>query len=144
MIYISSTEIERLDENSLKAFLQKKYRENKFLDYKLKYEKPSIDEAKEEFLADITGFANHFGGNIIIGVEELEEEGASSQPGELIGIEEGNKWSEVHRNLCDTSIDPPIHGLVIKEIFLENGKWAIVVYIPPNQETTYGYIQRKK
>lgn len=132
MIYVSSIDIERLDENSLKAFLQKKYRENSFLDYKLKYEKPSIDETREEFLADITGFANYYGGNIIIGVEELEDEGASSQPGELIGIEDGDKWSEAHRNLCDTSIDPPIHGLVIKEIFLKNGKWAIVVYIPPS------------
>jgi hypothetical protein len=63
LIYISSTEIERLDETRLKAFLQKKYRENRFLDYKLKYERPSIDEAKEEFLADITGFANYYGGN---------------------------------------------------------------------------------
>ena len=132
MIYISSTEIERLDENSLKAFLQKKYRENRFLDYKLKYDKKSPDESKEEFLADVTGFANYYGGNIIIGVEELEEEGTSSQPGELIGIEDGDKWSEAHRNLCDTSIDPPIPGLVIKEISLENGKWAIVVYIPPS------------
>lgn len=130
MIYISSKDIEELNEEALKVFLQKKYRENRFLDYKLKYEKQSVDEAKEEFLADVTSFANHYGGNIIIGVEELEEEGASSQPGELIGIEEGNEAAEMYRNLCDTSIDPPVHGLVVKDLFLTNGKWAIVVYIP--------------
>lgn len=130
MIYISSKDIEELNEEKLKSFLHKKYRENRFIDYKMKYEKQSVDEAKEEFLADVTGFANHYGGNIIIGVEELEEEGASSQPGELLGIDEGNKAAEMYRNLCDTSIDPPIHGLVVKEIFLESSKWAIVVYVP--------------
>lgn len=130
MIYISSKEIEELDEEKLRAFLGKQYRENRFLDYKQKYEKRTVDEAKEELLADVTGFANHYGGNIIIGVEELEEEGASSQPGELIGIENGDKEAEKYRNLCDNSIDPPIHGLVVKDLFLENERWAIVVYVP--------------
>ncbi|MFZ3072383.1 MAG: ATP-binding protein [Thermodesulfobacteriota bacterium] len=130
MIYISGKEIEVLNEEKLQVFLQKRYRENRFLDYKLKYEKDSKDEAKEEFLADVTGFANYYGGNIIIGVGELKEEGASSQPGELAGIEDGVKEAEAYRNLCDTSIDPPIPGLVIKELPLKNGKWAVVVYVP--------------
>ncbi len=130
MIYISAKEIEELNEEKLKVFLQKQFRENRFLDYKLKYAKRSIDEAKGEFLADVTGFANYSGGNIIVGVEELEDEGTSSQPGELIGIDAGDKWAEQHRNLCDDSVDPPISGLIIKEIYLQSGKWAVVLHIP--------------
>lgn len=132
MIYLTPKEIDELDEVRLRNFLQKKYRENRFLDYKLKYEKRTDEETKEEFLADVTAFANYYGGNIIIGVSELEEEGASSQPGELEGINDGIIWAERFRNLCETSIDPLISGLIIKEIPLKNGKWAIVVYIPPS------------
>lgn len=132
MIYLTPKEIDKLDEVKLISFLQKKYRENRFLDYKLKYEKRTDEETKEEFLADVTAFANYYGGNIIIGVSELEEEGASSQPGELEGISDGKIWAERFRNLCETSIDPLISGLIIKEIPLKNGKWAIVVYIPPS------------
>lgn len=132
MIYLTPKEIDELDEVRLRNFLQKKYRENRFLDYKLKYEKRTDEETKEEFLADVTAFANYYGGNIIIGVSELEEEGASSQPGELEGINDGIIWAERFRNLCETSIDPLISGLIIKEIPLKDGKWAIVVYIPPS------------
>jgi len=132
LIYLTPKEIDELDEVKLISFLQKKYRENRFLDYKLKYEKRTDEETKEEFLADVTAFANYYGGNIIIGVSELEEEGASSQPGELGGINDGIIWAESFRNLCETSIDPLISGLIIKEIPLKNGKWAIVIYIPPS------------
>jgi predicted HTH transcriptional regulator len=97
----------------LQSFLDKNYRENRFLDYKLKYEKRSVDEEKLEFLADVTGFANYQGGAIIIGVRELEEEGQSALPGALEGIERGEAEAERFRNLCDTSIDPPIHGLIV-------------------------------
>jgi len=132
VIYLTPREIDELDEEKLRTFLQKKYRENRFLDYKLKYEKRNDEETKEEFLADVTAFANYYGGNIIVGVNELEEEGASSQPGELEGINDGKILAERFSNLCETSIDPIIPGLIIKEIPLKNVRWAIVVYIPPS------------
>jgi len=130
MIYITSKEIEELDEEKLKAFLEKEYRENRFLDYKLKYENKSKDKEKEEFLADVTGFANLYGGNLIIGVKEKEEKDSGSLPGELVGIENGPEEAMSYRNLLDTSIDPQMHGYVVKEILLQNEKWAIVIYVP--------------
>lgn len=130
MIPIPMTDVESMNEERLQSFLNKKYRENRFLDYKLKYEKRSVDEARLEFLADVTGFANYQGGAIIIGVSELEEEGQSALPGVLEGIEKGEVEAEIFRNLCDTSIDPPIRGLIVKEIPLSNGKAALVAHVP--------------
>ena len=125
---ISATHLESMDEERLKDFLDKRYRENRFLDYKLKYERN--DEARSELLADVTGFANYQGGLIVVGVGEQEEEGQSALPGRLEGIEKGDVEAAAYRNLCDTAIDPPIRGLIVKEIPLSTGKTALLIHVP--------------
>lgn len=134
MIHISGKEIEGLDEEKLSAFLSKKCPESRFLDYKLKYDegvkKDEGAKKKEEFLKDVTAFANLSGGNIIIGVPEDKDAEGKTVPGDLIGVDDGERLKDSYRDLCDANIDPPIRGLVIKLVPLKEGKSAIVIYIP--------------
>lgn len=129
MIHFSGRNIDNLDEAALKSFLDKKFKEGRFLDYKQEYGRN--DDAKKKFLEDITGLANAYGGNIIVGVTEIKEKGGA-RPDELKGIENGPNEVADYRNRCDDSIDPRISGIRIEPVALENGKWAIVIYVPPS------------
>ncbi len=130
MFYFPGNVIENIKEKELNDFLAREHRENRFLDYKLKYEQKD-KTSKKEFLKDITALANSQGGNLIIGVEEVKKEGVTL-PGKLIGIEDGPSFVNSYRDLCNDAIDPRIHGLVIKDIHLSNKRWAVIVYVPPS------------
>ena len=59
------------NEQALRGFLTLQRDEDPFLDYKSSlYDGSSSDAAHREFLKDVTGFANAYGGDIIIGVTE--------------------------------------------------------------------------
>ena len=129
-MYLTSQEVQNMDEAALNSFVSRKLQEGRHLDYKLCYEKPASHDGKKEFLKDVTGMANAGGGTIIIGVEESAE--GDGLPGSITGIDDGENQSQTWENLTKDSIGPRIPGIFTKLIALSNRRSIIIVYIPPS------------
>lgn len=136
-MYLSENEIKELaknNDNTLRAFLEKKIPEGYYLDYKIELSRKADKDEKREFLKDVTGFANANGGNIIIGAQEPSE--TLTLEDQLIGIVDGDKIAHDLERLASSSIDPRIPGLRILPVTLSigrsKGRYAIVVHIPPS------------
>ena len=84
------------------------------------------DEQKREFLKDISGFANAFGGHLVIGIDEQQGiptaiGGVEANPDEMV------LWLE---QIARTGLDPRIQGLRTKAVPLAAGKHCVVIRIP--------------
>jgi len=101
-------------------------REIKSLDFK-RIIKIDNDAEKEEFLADISSFANSVGGNIIYGIEE--ENGLATN---LCGFKTDNIDSLILKieNLLRDSIKPRINNIGVKSLKLENNDFILLIRIP--------------
>ena len=87
--------VEALTSDYIKDLLDSKTQESRWLDYKRQIHANS-DEAKKEFLADVSSFANSSGGLIIFGIAEDSSNGKNTGiPGEVVGIE---------KKYCDEAI----------------------------------------
>lgn len=87
-MFLSIQEVVKMDENTLKKFLEYRYSEGLYLDYKEQISGRNDKEKKREFLKDVTAFANAHGGNILIGVKEPDE--SLSVDDHLLGLESGD------------------------------------------------------
>lgn len=85
------------------------------------------DADKREVLKDISGFANAFGGHLIIGIEEQ-----NGLPVSIPGVADGNPDEIVLRleQIARTGLEPRIQGLRIQAVPLSNGSYCFVVRIP--------------
>lgn len=101
-------------------------REIKSLDFK-RIIKIDNDAEKEEFLADISSFANSVGGNTIYGIEE--ENGLATN---LCGFKTDNIDSLILKieNLLRDSIKPRINNIGVKSLKLENNDFILLIRIP--------------
>jgi hypothetical protein len=101
-------------------------REDKFIEFKESLALSTSDE-KEEFLADVSSFANAAGGDLLIGMRETE--GVAS---ELRGIDIPNIDAETQRleNIIMGGIEPRIPGIVIHQVQMKSSKYAVVIRIP--------------
>lgn len=130
MIEKQIEEIQKLD---VDALIQAKRAERRTLEYKA--ELPfAADEAKREFLADISSFANSVGGDLLYGV--VDEKDANNQstgiPSEAPGLAGINETSEQLRleSMIRDGIAPRINGVLLKTISgFEKGP-VILVRIP--------------
>ena len=115
-------EIEILDMQELVGNARK----IKSLDFK-RIIKIDNDAEKEEFLADISSFANSVGGNTIYGIEE--ENGLATN---LCGFKTNNIDSLILKieNLLRDSIKPRINNIGIKSLKLENNDFILLIRIP--------------
>ena len=115
-------EIEILDMQELVGNVK----EIKSLDFK-RIIKIDNDSEKEEFLADISSFANSVGGNTIYGIEE--ENGLATN---LCGFKTNNIDSLILKieNLLRDSIKPRINNIGIKSLKLENNDFILLIRIP--------------
>ena len=115
-------EIEILDMQELVGNVK----EIKSLDFK-RIIKIDNDSEKEEFLADISSFANSVGGNTIYGIEE--ENGLATN---LCGFKTDNIDSLILKieNLLRDSIKPRINNIGIKSLKLENNDFILLIRIP--------------
>ena len=129
---ILSTEI--IDANYLKRLIGNKISEGLTLDYKRDLNIGTANE-KKEFLSDITSFANAEGGVIIYGVEEEEEEIATTnntgRPGKIVGIPIESKESLILKieDIITNGIQPRIQNKRISLIDIDS-KTMVVITIP--------------
>lgn len=102
------------------------------LDYKKELPSNSLDD-KKEFLADISSFANAFGGIIVYGIEELRDEKNQNTglPGEIVGLGTINMDREALRlgSMIRDGLDPHLNNVEFKDINV-NDKLVLLIGIP--------------
>lgn len=118
--------IEEITEVDLQTLKSNEVQENKTLEYKSTLPDNSYD-AKKEFLADVSAFANASGGYLLFGVKD-----EGGVPIEVCGIEDVDSDGEKARleNLLRDNIDPRIPGISIRAIELESSAVVFVMFIP--------------
>lgn len=117
--------LEEITEADLKALIEAGTSEHKTLEYKLALPGGN-DEARKEFLADISSFANSSGGHLIFGMRE-----DAGTPVELLGIDgEGDEAILRLENIIRDGIAPRIAGVHSKAVKLATGQMAIVIHVP--------------
>jgi hypothetical protein len=99
------------------------------------------DEAKRDFLADVSSLANTAGGHIVIGMDE--EEGIATG---LPGIDVPNLDAEILRleGTIRGGLDPRLPSVVVHPVSLQNGRHALIVdvahsWLAPHMVTFKNY-----
>lgn len=118
-------EFEQITELDLKNLIENKIAEKKTIEYKLML--PSDQEkSKQEFLADVSSFANASGGDIIYGIKE-----DNSFPIELAGLDLENVDEAIRRleDMMRSGISPRINEH-IHSILLNNSKNVLIIRVP--------------
>lgn len=101
----------------IKNKINDKEKENKFLDYKSKF---NLSPAgRKELVKDITGFANEIGGVILVGVPE--EEDHPGVPKAEFGIAKGLDLLRIENIIRDNAM-PQLPALFMKEIVVDHDK----------------------
>ncbi len=113
-----------IDGDTIKSLIDGKVRESVHLEFK-RETYGNTDADKKEFLKDISAFANTLGGHLIIGIGENEGGAASVEP----ILESVDKESDRLQNMARTGIEPPILGLDIKPIDIDD-KNIIIIHVP--------------
>jgi hypothetical protein len=126
------TLIEQLTEGELQALVTEGKREDAQLEFKLTLPGGN-DESKKEFLKDVTAMANSQGGDIIYGIrEDRANPDDAGKAVELVGIsgvsaDATKLWMH---ELLNSSVEERLVGVVIRDIALGAGKFALVVRVP--------------
>lgn len=93
----------------------------------------NTDNDKKEFLADVTAFANTYGGIIIYGIEEEKDDQNKNSgiPKEIVGLNNINTDYEKQRieNILRDGVDPRLSNVMFKEIDV-NGHVVLLINIP--------------
>lgn len=95
-------------------------------------------EAKAEFLADISSFANTAGGDLIFGLEE-----SNGVPTTLPGVDvkDADGLGLRFENMCRDNIEPRIQGLQVRAVPLTSGKHVVVVRINQSWQAPHRHRQ---
>ena len=122
---LSSIRLTDLTAAHLNSLVENDVREGRRIDYKEAVGRQ--DEAKREFLADVSSFANASGGDLIVGVSE-----ADGVANGIPGIPDEDIDAEVLRleNILRDGIDPRIQRLHTQPVALGNGRTVLVIRIP--------------
>lgn len=117
--------LENLTEQDLQALVMGGVPEGRRIEYKRDLPGNS-DDAKREFLADVTSFANAAGGDLLYGVEE-----DGGQARGIPGIS-GDADAEILRleAIIRTGVDPRIPGVHLRAITLASGGFVLVIRVP--------------
>ena len=123
---IDRLDFENLAESDLTELHTAQVPEGLRIDYKRDLYGNS-DAEKRALLKDVSGFANTFGGHLIIGIEEK-----NGLPLSIPGIANINPDDVVLRieQLFRSGLEPRIQGLRVRAISLANGTHAFVLRIP--------------
>jgi predicted HTH transcriptional regulator len=116
--------IEQITEAHLMALIEGKASETLHIEYK-RQSYGTNDEARREFLADVSSFANSRGGDLLIGVAECD-----GVPSSLVPFT-GNADDEKLRldNIARSGLEPRIPNLHIRAVPIDGG-WILVIRIP--------------
>ena len=130
---IASTSLADVTEGTLLALVAASAREDKTLEFK-RDAYGGNDDARAEFLADVSALANTAGGDLVIGIEEVD--GAATL---LVGLA-GDADAEVLRlqQMAMAGIQPRLPALDIRAVPVSSGRHAIVLrvgrsYTPPHR-----------
>jgi len=112
---VASTDIEALKSTGAQ--------ESQYLDYK----RDAYGSDTKELLRDITSFANAYGGEVIVGVEE----DGDGRPQSIPGLNEYKLECTRYEQSAMTGIDPRIPGLKVYAVpFADPAKGVIIVSVP--------------
>jgi predicted HTH transcriptional regulator len=130
-------ELEKVQESDLLILVNNGTIESKSLEFK-----KELTMDREEFLADISSFANASGGDIIYG---MSEDRATGKPKPLDGLDVENIDQEILtlENLIRDLIKPRIvPGVSFRSVPLKNTKVALVVRVPRSINGPHGVYYR--
>ena len=108
-----------VEEADILRLLENKVQESIILDYKR--ELPGTnDEARKEFLNDVSSFANEQGGVILFGLEEeTDEDGKNTGTPKKICDLSGSNIDQIQSQLISIiqdGLDPKLHGVVLRNL----------------------------
>lgn len=131
-MFLSTDQVVRMTEESLRGFLSLAIKELYYLDYKVAPSGKSDKDAKREFLKDISPFANAAGGDLIIGAKEPAD--GLSVDDRLVGVSCGEDLAKSLERVAAASIDPRIPGLQVVPVVLKTrtGYSCIIAHVPPS------------
>jgi len=118
--------IEDIEEADLQALVASQIPESRLVDYK-QDRIGNSDKERNEFLADVTSFANTNGGELLLGIGE-----SNGLPQLINGIDASNADQEILRleQIIRTGTRPVLSGVHIRSISLSNGRCVILIRIP--------------
>lgn len=124
-------------ERHLQALIDDEVREGRHIDYKRETYGGS-DEARAEFLADISSFANSGGGDIVIGMDEKD-----GLPNALLGLDTSlDLDAETLRleQIARAGLQPRIAGLAFHPVTFASGSRALVIRVPRSYDPPHRII----
>jgi predicted HTH transcriptional regulator len=117
--------LEQIAEANLRALIDAKTAEARQIEYKREIYGTN-DEARREFLADVSSFANAHGGDLLIGVAASKGIPTSLSP--LTGDVDGEKLRL--DNMARTGLEPRIPNLYIVAVPISAGGAVLVIRVP--------------
>lgn len=122
-----NTRIALITEADLQGLVDQEENESRTLDYK---EMITLSgDATTSFRKDVTAFANSNGGDIVVGIRDVE-----GRPAELCGFEIDNMTEEQYvmrlTDILQSRIKPRVQGIKIQTLLLSNGRYACIVRVP--------------
>jgi len=125
--------LDKITEADLQNLIAAKVGESTYLDYKQQTYANS-DDARSEFLADISAFANTLGGDIVIGMAEQDSGATALTPFEGDVDKEMRRLGQIALN----GLEPRISNMRIRAIPLAAGSHVLVIrisrsFLPPHR-----------
>lgn len=122
---ISVIPLNQVSETDLQRLIENRVPENITLEYK-RDPYGANDQAKKEWLKDISALANTAGGDLIIGIEE--EDGVASK---LVGISSTTADEEIRRleAILQDGLEPRLIGTQMRAVVLAAGGFVLVVRV---------------
>jgi len=124
-VAISAIPLNQVSEADLKRLIENRVPESITLEFK-RDPYGANDQAKKEWLKDISALANTAGGDLIIGIEE--EDGVASN---LVGIGSMTADEEIRRleAILQDGLEPRLIGTQIRPVALSAGGFVLVVRV---------------
>lgn len=116
----------------LQRLVDNRVSERRTLEYKFSLP-ASSDDAKREFLADASSFANASGGDLIFGIsEERVDDKPTGVPESIKPIDMTELSAEIPRleNLLRDCVSPRIYGVEFRQVEFQKGQSVLVLRIP--------------
>lgn len=110
---------------SLEQLIQRKTRESRLIDYKRAWDL-SGDKGKQEFLADVSSFANTDGGELVYGMDETD--GIATAIRGLVGFARDKEQLRAEHVLA-RGLEPRLGGVEFTQVDLSDGRLVFIVRI---------------
>lgn len=117
-----------IDESDLQTLVDNGVREGKKVEYKEAVTLVSPDQ-KQEFLNDVSSFANTNGGLLFYGIRESKVD--AGLPVEVCGLKGENPGKRINdmETIIRTGLEPHLHGVVIWSVSLPSHEDRIVIVL---------------